>query len=328
MNEVLRQSPQNTVAIVKVAERGYVPARRAGNQFLINSIASGPDPGRPVFVIQVDADTEYASDYIESMRKAITGAAPNTMVEGCIQPPATFVKENSSFQLLSDLTDRSVSNLLVDESDDVIIDDKVSGYLLADYVRWGGHRREFTQAGEEIHAETSRLFIAGKASGSKKRRVDEAIAYPSRRKTLDDPVGEFSTIGFPCDRRQRSGRFGIPRLLCRHAGDIVTIDRNSLFRIVRIRQSFLITLFGILPFLVSRSLDTERHSAIHPVLVELLKTAPILSLTELQLKPGMCIAYAILFLESNLESIISFLDQNVSLEFVEDVVHFSSQTPR
>ena len=83
----------------------------------------------------------------------------------------------------------------------VIVDDKVSGYLLSDYLSWGGHIREFDSHGQEVHSETTRLFIKGKFNGAERIVVPTAIAYPSRRKLLENPVLHFATAGFPREDR-------------------------------------------------------------------------------------------------------------------------------
>ena len=65
------------------------------------------------------------------------------------------------------------------------------------YFAWGAHRREYTSRGAELHAETARLFIRGKIRGAVRVRAGDAVALPSRRKILENPIKHFASAGFP-----------------------------------------------------------------------------------------------------------------------------------
>ena len=76
------------------------------------------------------------------MRAAAITAGPNTLIEGITHPPHKFFQDSPGYQQLSDAVDKKVEPLLVTEQIDIIVDDKVSGFSLATYFAWGGHRRE------------------------------------------------------------------------------------------------------------------------------------------------------------------------------------------
>ena len=108
--------------------------------------------------------------------------AAGAMIEGVAHTSLDFMTTHPGYYRLADTADRAVDQFSMTETDEIIIDDKVAGYRLSDYLAWGGHRREYDLQGDEIHAETSRLYLRGKMRGADRVRAAGALAFPSRRK--------------------------------------------------------------------------------------------------------------------------------------------------
>jgi hypothetical protein len=220
-----------------------------------------------VLVLQADADTLYEEGYIEAMRAAAMAAGPNTLIEGITHPPQQFLHDYPGYQQLSDLVDAKAAPLFVTEQVDVTVDDKVSGFSLATYFAWGGHRREYNSQGAELHAETARLFIRGKIRGGTKIRAEGAFAAPSRRKIIENPIRHFASAGFPREESWwcawRTSYTG-PMDLVSFKGEE---SRACLAPVIATRKAHLIVLFGILPNVLERILrGSSAAAALHPLM--------------------------------------------------------------
>lgn len=254
MASIRAHSPPGAVLLAREAERGYVPPRHRGT-LIASEIAAGcgvaPDD---VLILQGDADTVYETGYLSAMRQAARLAGPNYILEGRTHSPSRFLHDHPGFQELADRVDREMAPLAVDDAEDVIIDDKVAGYRLSDYLRWGGHQRDYLSTGAEVHAETTRLYIRARRCGARRREVDQAWALPSRRKIQRNPVRHFATAGFPREDawwRAWNAAYGGPHDL--HAFDDPT-QWPSLDPAVAMRRAHLRALFSILPRAVAMSL--------------------------------------------------------------------------
>jgi hypothetical protein len=133
----------------------------------------------------------------------------------------------------------------------VVVSDNVCGYFLSDYFSWGGHVREYNQAGEEIYAETSRLLIKARLLGAHSLKVAEAIANHSRRKIVANPILQFVTAGFPretswCAAWNRAYT-GPNTLEAFESPDIVQKIPDPIF----VRRAHSLLLFGLLPICVA-----------------------------------------------------------------------------
>ena len=142
LEHIREASRPGSVFVVTEPERGYVPARHSGMLAVRDYIEATGISANDVLVLQADADTLYEEGYIEAMRAAAITAGPNTLIEGITHPPHKFFQDSPGYQQLSDAVDKKVEPLLVTEQIDIIVDDKVSGFSLATYFAWGGHRRE------------------------------------------------------------------------------------------------------------------------------------------------------------------------------------------
>lgn len=198
MQLIQNQSAPGAVQIVQESERNYVAPRHRGIlEAQITSEHEGVAPEN-VLIVQADADTVYQPGYVTAMHAAAVAAVgADTLIEGETRSPPWFLSTYPGYQRRADEIDERISNLWVDDDVDVIVDDKVAAFRLSQYFAWGGHQREFASDGSEIHAETSRLFIRARLAGANKCRATGAIAEPSRRKIVQNPVRHFASAGFP-----------------------------------------------------------------------------------------------------------------------------------
>lgn len=241
------------VVLSREPQRGYVPPRHRGVLVARDIEGRHGHPDQDVLILQADADTVYDSGYIAAMRDAARPAA-GVMVEGVAHATQTFLDAHPGYHHLADGADRATERFLVDEPDEVIIDDQVAGYRLSDYLAWGGHRREYDAHGDEIHAETSRLYLRGKISGGRRVRTGKALAFPSRRKVELDPLLHFATEGFPRTdgwrKRWRAEQGGALTLDAFDRPDAAERLQEAVF----IRQAHGLILFGVLPIHVAQAL--------------------------------------------------------------------------
>jgi glycosyltransferase involved in cell wall biosynthesis len=196
LHDIKGRSPKHSVVLSREVERGFVPARHRGIVATQDLAAELKVPLDEFVVLQADADTAYADGYAATMARAIN-STQNVLAEGISTPPKSFLQRCPEYYAKAQEVDRSMHGIVVEDDLDVIVDDKVCGYRLSDYFEWGGHRREFNAHGEEILAETTRLFIRAKLAGAKRVRVFEAEAQSSRRKVIAEPLLHFATAGFP-----------------------------------------------------------------------------------------------------------------------------------
>lgn len=194
---IIHSSTHNAVFLGHESEQGYVPPRHRGNLMARDHAALSDRSLADTLVLQVDADTQYAGDYISSMKAAAQKFGPNSLIEACTAYQPTFAAAHQAYVALCDEIDAAFASLSVPEADDILVDDKACGYLLSDYFNWGGHQREYTTGGEEIHAETTRLYMRGRFYRATKVIADNAFAFHSPRKLIQNPGLHLATTGFP-----------------------------------------------------------------------------------------------------------------------------------
>lgn len=250
MAAIQRASPDRVI-LAQELERGYVPPRHRGVRVAADDLAGHGAGTDEILVLQADADTVYEAGYVAAMQQAAEGAR-GAMVEGVAHTAPEFLAAHLGYHALAERADLAADRLTVEEADEVIVDDKVAGYRLSDYFAWGGHRREFDRRGDEIHAETSRLFLRGKAMGARRVRVGGAVAFPSRRKIELDPMLHFATGGFPREAswHARSGEDGEVTLDDFDLPDAAQVFAEAIF----LRQAHHLILFGLIPAFVARRL--------------------------------------------------------------------------
>lgn len=247
MERVADRSLAKQVHILHEGERGYVPPRHRGVLFGRDLARTRDTPEDQVLIVQADADTTYSAPYVEALATAAEGFGRGLLLEGLRETPPAFASAHPGFLTLCRTADADVAAAFVAPEIDVIVDDKACAFTLADYFAWGGLSREYTSAGEEMYAETSRFYMRGRLRGAGRITVPEAIAYPSRRKLYDDPVFYFATAGFP---REASWyrRFD---LTYRGPRDLDAFEHRAapevLADAIRIRQAHCVALFALLP---------------------------------------------------------------------------------
>ena len=233
------QSRAGSVHLVSQPERGYVPARHAG------ILAAAEIVGSDAFVLQADADTAYADDYVERMTRAFL-ANPDCLIEGASVVRRDFRRRYPGFHAMCERVDADVIDR-TDEAEAVIVPDAVSGFSIADYLRWGGHQREYLANGDELFAETTRLYIRANLMGCCRFKDAQALAFQSRRKVIETPGMYVSCAGFPRERRWRKvWQARHPSALT--LGDFEAADAAVRFSDLLVeRRCHLIALFAWLP---------------------------------------------------------------------------------
>lgn len=193
----IRREATAPVHLFVEKERGYVPPRRAGVDAAVALSRAMGFEATSVLVLQVDADTIYKRGYVEAMQSAAYGQN-DIMLEGATRRPPEFEAAHPSYIAAERLVDHEVEPFDLADEDEVVVDDKICGFRLADYLKWGGLFEEHTAAGDPIHAETTRMFIRAKLlHGARKVRVNPSGAASSRRKVVENPWLHFATVGFP-----------------------------------------------------------------------------------------------------------------------------------
>ena len=286
--EQLRREHPDRIQLLSEHRRGYVPPRRRGVEHIEWLAASMHVAPHDVLVLQADADTVYKEGYVAAMQVA-SASTRGAMFEGATSRPPAFVREHPDYVAAERLVDSEMEALAIADQDDVVVDDKICGYWLEDYLRWGGLFEEWTIAGDPIHAETTRLFIRARLKeGATKVRVNPAGALPSPRRIVENAGYQFATLGFP---RERSWA-------CALTAGRSTTDVDSFARrviegceqdAVNLRQAHLMALFRYLPAIIMRAAATggdQRYGAdIHAAFDVL----PFRTAGELEARPSLAI---------------------------------------
>jgi hypothetical protein len=291
--KIQTEAPAGSVVITDESERGYVPPRHRGAVIAKEIAQSSGLNESQVLILQTDADTTYNENYVDNMRRAARDAPDRPLIlkARTIYPP-DFISHHTSFFELCGECDAPFEHLLTDHPDDVIIDDKACGYRLSDYLEWGGHQREFTSCGDEIHSETTRLFMRAMTFACQIAFVDEAVACHSVRKVRSHPIIEFVTSGYP------RGKAWLDRCLTKFS-EIDSIDSLQAYdytdtllqAAIQIRQSHVLGLFGVLPLYITRTLERATSLEYEPWAPNV--QLPRRSLDFLRQNPGAMIVEAL-----------------------------------
>jgi len=308
MEEVWHQSPVGSVIVTCDPERGFVPPRRRGIEVAGNLADVVAIDREALLIVQADADTIYGADYVATMMSAAEIAGPNVLLEGTTEVLPEFAEAHSGYLALCARVDTTVRHLCVPASDDVIADDKVAAYRLSDYLAWGEHQREYNPHGDEIHAETSRLYMRAKTFGARKISVGGAIAWPSRRKIYDHPALYFITDGFP-HGEPWSSRW------CQYHPEMTGFDAlytpgPARTEAIFLRQAHELILFGVLPAWIANAVDrTTIPPALSRRLALLVDTLPKLTPECLKSNAGESLWTAMNLIENQPNSIKIFLSK-------------------
>lgn len=290
--ERIRMESPAPVHLFSEKERGYVPPRRRG----VTATAAlaqgvGADPNS-VLILQADADTTYKQGYIAAMRAAAAGGS-GIMLEGATRRPIDFEQAHPAYVAAERLVDNETEPLNAADEDEVVVDDKVCGYRLSDYLLWGGLFDEATPCGDHIHAETTRMFIRAKLQhGARKVRVNPAGAAASRRKVTDNPWLHYATAGFPREaawvRRWTRGksRSRSSRGVDAFAGRVLQEKEPEA---VYLRRAHQLALFRYIPALVASAAIGSPISELPDDVAAVLNSLPPKSRRDLARRPGLAL---------------------------------------
>ncbi|WP_431293483.1 glycosyltransferase family 2 protein [Pedobacter sp. P26] len=291
--EIQNSSPPNHVFIIFEKEKGFIPARKSGNQHAIFVCGEIGINISNVVILQVDADTIYPYFYVESMKAAAEKYGKNFLVEACVDYTPEFRHENNNYIDLLEKTDAHYEKLFL-KLQDYIVDDKVVAYWLSDYIKWGGHTREYTSNGNEIFAETTRLFLKGQITGAEKRNIGSIKAYHSERKIVENPSMHFATAGFP-----RESGWEILWMENNDAVNLQNVDVVSFSEPVFARILHIIGLFYILPIHVGRTLNGNKDMQGDNLTQFFLSLIPNRSKKEMQNTPGVFLTDVFAAIDNN-----------------------------
>jgi hypothetical protein len=308
---VRENSPEGSVLVGTEPERGYVPPRHRGH-LMVKALADTMGwNDQDIVILQADADTYYADRYIKYMASAAEALGAGVLIESKVGYPPDFEAIYPGYVELCREVDDEFAALFSD-NDDAIVDDKVSGYRLSDYFQWGSHQREYTSDGEEIHAETARLYMRAKVKGGRKEVVDSTIAYHSPRKVLLDPVMHLASAGFPREgswRAKWQQEYGNPMDL---AEMLTHTGHPAVQKALEVRRQHVLGLFGILPLHVdcalnenSRSEATEFSKIVRPLL-------PKRTLNDLLNRPGIFLKDVFDLIDQNGEALLDAVRRLIS----------------
>lgn len=284
--EAVREaSALGSVRIVRELESGYVPPRRTG---VSHAAAVAAKAGwSDTLIIQADADTTYSKGYVRCMRAA-SKAGRGAFLEGTAEFPVAFRHQFPDYVALAAEVDARVhAELRVPAASELLCTDSVCAYRLSDYETWGGHLREYAGHGEEILAETTRLYMRSLVEGSRKITVLDALAHPSARKAEQRPGEEFATAGFPRGAEWRTrwrrrypkgaGAAGVP---------LARLDPHELDEAIQMRTRHFVALFGLLPIHTFRALGRDAATGCHPLLRAAADALPRRDAQDLKAGPG------------------------------------------
>lgn len=287
----IRSEVSAPVHILSEALRGYVPPRRKGVEAAeALSQTIGADPSS-VLILQADADTTYQSGYVAAMQLAVA-AHTGIILEGATRHPLDFNEVHQKYILAERLVDEVTESLDAEDEQEVVVDDKVCGYRLSDYLLWGGLFDEMTAAGDHIHAETTRMYIRAKLThGTQKIRVNAAGAASSRRKVFENPWLHYASVGFPREAKW------VREWTTKRSGDrrVVDVDQFAMLVLqgkepdaVFLRRAHQLALFRYLPALVA-SAAGSLTSAPPKDLAAVLAALPSRSREDFARAPGLAI---------------------------------------
>lgn len=254
--KITAASGSKNVTVCFEAESGFVPARRKGNEVVSDICNQRGLPMEDVVVLQVDADTIYGEQYVNFIQKAFMHVPSNTIVQATIDYPDLLKRKYKFFfDSMYEIDDEYSFLYKLDSSNDVLIDDKIASYRLSDYYSWGCHQREYSPEGEEILAETTRLFLRAKALGAKRIDLAGATAIHSGRRIEEHPLLSFAAGGFPRETNwqkkwtERMGKYhdelGIQKMISKIPEEVVYQ-----------RELHILALLYVLPMHVQRALGS------------------------------------------------------------------------
>jgi len=263
MQRVAAGSPMGSVRVVREPSVGFVPARHRGALEARRVAGERGVSEDDVLLIQADADTIYMPEFLATMARCSSHAGIGSLIEGYSEAePAS--EEFAAYRRLETMVDAAAAGALLDDEFDSVVDDKVAGLRLSDYFAWGGHRREWASDGDEILAETTRLYMRGRLLGGRRCRA-EAFAWTSLRRVVENPGLAFATAGHPRGskwRKKWSDAYVGPSTVAKFD---TPLSLEAAVQLVHMRVMHIVALFRLLPTWMAVSLgprDRERPASL------------------------------------------------------------------
>lgn len=271
-------------------EPGHVPPRRRGNLVARRLAEMNGWNESNVLSLQADADVSYPENYIDLMCAATYNEGQNTLLEGFMSYPPDFLELHRGYFELWLQAESSIVHLFATEEEDCLIVDCVTGYRLSDYFSWGEHQREYNQNEDEIHAETSRLYLKAKANGARRFRVEDAMCRHSARKLILDPALHFAAAGFPREEKWNEfwrDNYHGPSMLPDFYTDA---SHPEVIKSILFFQKHSLALLTILPFHINACLGQDTSLISEKLSSFLRSKLPHRPISDLRTNPGLFIS--------------------------------------
>lgn len=292
------QFPEN-IHLVKESEQGYIPARHAGNLYVRNLATKRGWLIEDILILQVDADTFYSEGYISAMRDASIFFGLNTMLEAYSEYPLSFKRKYVDYIDLCGEIDHNLESIFVkSKTYDIIVDDKQCAYRLGDYFRWGTHIREFLENGDEIFAETTRLFVKARFSGAVKVMLNNVYAEHSPRRILEHPILQYATAGFPRELAWKT-KWLDKKIDIKEFLELKYLDSIAWKDITNVREIHLISLFNVLPIYINMILGVKTKTCSNILYNSICDLLPMCGKEVLIANPGHVILTVLNVVEQN-----------------------------
>ena len=237
--------------------------------------------------------------------RAAVGA--NVLLEGSIGRANDGDPHLLAYRELELKVDQVVRAYEVDDAQETVVDDKVCGYRLIDYQRWGGLQREYAADGSELNAETTRLLLRARAlTGATRRRVERAGALTSPCRILENPGLYFCTAGYPRERgwithfRAAVARDGGPRVVL---GEALSYANHAA---IRYRLGHTLALFWILPWLTATLLEGRPATQVRAMGLD----PQSFSRSDLADRPGAVVTRLLAMMDEPATALSRLLDQH------------------
>lgn len=291
------------IHLIKESEQGYIPARHAGNVYVKDLVEQKGWEIDNILILQADADTLYSKGYVSAMRNTSAFFGLNTMLEAYSEYPTSFKHKFADYIELCCGIDHTLESIFVkSKTYDIIVDDKQCAYRLGDYFRWGTHIREFLANGDEIFAETTRLFLKARLSGATKVMLNNVYAEHSPRRILEHPILQYVTAGFPREMawkiRWLDKSINIKEFLKLKDSDSIAWDDITNVRIIH-----LISLFNVLPIYINRILGIKTTTCSNILYDSISDSLPLCNKEVLMVNPGHLILNVLNVVEQNFTSL-------------------------
>lgn len=302
------------IHLIKESEQGYIPARHAGNLYVRNLAEEKGWLIDDILILQVDADTLYSKGYISAMKHTSAFFGLNTMLEAYSEFPSSFKHKYANYIDLCNEIDYSVESIFVkSKTYDIIVDDKQCAYRLGDYFRWGTHVREFLANGDEIFAETTRLFLKARLSGATKVMLNNVYAEHSPRRIIENPILQYVTAGFPRELAWQikwlDKKISIKQFL-----ELKDLDSMSWMDITNARMIHLISLFNILPIYINKILGKKTTTCSNKLYESISDLLPVYNKEVAIANPGYIILNVLNVVEQNFTSIKHLIYNEIGIE--------------